>query len=648
MPRPLLALAVAALAAPPVFAQGNYDPPKAVPPDAATLKQIEAKRAELAKAITALPEKTPDDVKADVEVYAKAAEWTVRHGEWLTPQMPKQTLAVLDSGLARAKAAADGKTPWRDARNKPVIRGYRSYVDMSVQPYSLLTPEGFVRGEKKKWRLDIVLHGRGATMTEVNFIAGKEAAKPSADKSGFVMEPYGRGNVAYRWASETDIMQAFGQLCNSERALGSLPSHPFGPIVLRGFSMGGAGTWHLGLHHPSDFAVIGPGAGFTTTRGYIKNLPAQLPDYQEKCLHIYDAVDYAENAFNVPVVAYSGANDPQKAAADNIEAAVRRLNEPVRFTHLVAPGLEHKMPTGWQAKADAEYVRFAGEGRKPYPDRVRFVTYTTRYDRCEWITVMRMEQHYKRALVDARTDKGGFEVRTENVRAFAISLPDLTARVEPITIDGQRLPAATGPDVTFCFEKQNGTWAAVDRPKPGKRNSLSGPIDDAFMDLFAVVGPSERGWSDVTGRYVAVDLTRFGREWDKFLRAKLPPEDENIGFANLVLFGDPASNPLIAKVADKLPITWTKDKLVVNGVEYDPKTHVPVLIYPNPLNSDRYVVINSGHTFHAADFKGTNALLYPRLGDWAVLKPTPTEKDPAAAEVVAAGLFDENWQFPKK
>jgi hypothetical protein len=98
----------------------------------------------------------------------------------------------------------------------------------------------------------------------------------------------------------------------------------------------------------------------------------------------------------------------------------------------------------------------------------------------------------------------------------------------------------------------------------------------------------------------------------------------------------------------KLPITWTKDKLVVNGAEYDAKTHVPVLIYPNPIDPRRYIVINSGHTFKEADLKGTNALLYPRLGDWAVIKPTPTAKDPAAYEVVAAGLFDENWQFPKK
>ena len=71
-------------------------------------------------------------------------------------------------------------------------------------------------------------------------------------------------------------------------------------------------------------------------------------------------MDYAENAFNVPVVAYSGEKDPQKAAADNIESALKGFKEPLRFTHLVAPGLEHQMPPEWQAKAEAEYRKYAG------------------------------------------------------------------------------------------------------------------------------------------------------------------------------------------------------------------------------------------------------------------------------------------------
>jgi hypothetical protein len=90
-----------------------------------------------------------------------------------------------------------------------------------------------------------------------------------------------------------------------------------------------------------------------------------------------------------------------------------------------------------------------------------------------------------------------------------------------------------------------------------------------------------------------------------------------------------------------LPLTWTQDTLTVNGVEYDAKSHLPVLIYPNPANPNRYLVINSGHTFGESDLKGTNALLFPRLGDWAVIKVLPAAK----FEVVAAGLFDANWKF---
>ena len=85
----------------------------------------------------------------------------------------------------------------------------------------------------------------------------------------------------------------------------------------------------------------------------------------------------------------------------------------------------------------------------------------------------------------------------------------------------------------------------------------------------------------------------------------------------------------------------------MNGQTYAADSHVPVMIYPSPLSTRHYIVLNSGHTFRAADLRGTNALLYPRLGDYAILKPTPNEKDGGAAEVVAAGLFDESWQFGK-
>jgi hypothetical protein len=71
------------------------------------------------------------------------------------------------------------------------------------------------------------------------------------------------------------------------------------------------------------------------------------------------------------------------------------------------------------------------------------------------------------------------------------------------------------------------------------------------------------------------------------------------------------------------------------------------MIYPNPLNPSRYVVVNSGHTFHEAEFRGNNALVYPRLGDFAVLRPD-TNKVTVDTPVEQAGFFGDHWELPQQ
>ncbi len=652
----LLLLPLVAVAQPP-----DFPAPKTFPPDEATLTKIKDKTAELKKAT----EKITDP---DVLVYLKAAEWIVKHGEWFTDKSAAQTVAVLDAGLERAKAK---KPTWLDVRGKAVIRGYRSKVDRSVQPYSVLFPDDF--DPKKKYRLDVVLHGRDATLTEVKFIAGKEAAKAGKKLDHFEVEVYGRGNNAYRWAGEQDVLEVIEAMFHPpleyvddkfEKTLPPPWQIDETKIVLRGFSMGGAGTWHLGLHHPFTFAVIGPGAGFTTTRGYIgKAKFGEQPEYIEKCLHIYDAVDYAENAFNLPVVAYSGEKDKQKLAADLVEAKLKAFKEPHSFTHVIAPGLEHSQPADWQAKLEAEYQKHLKTPRPEVAERFRLVTYTPKYmggdptTRGRWAIPFAQLKQYEKTVVDGTFKDGTAVITTENVRLLAVldfKLKDLKA----ITVDGQAI--AKGKDsFPHWLENAGGKWKGVEFNEPSltmKHYPLQGPIDDMFTREFGVVPPSGKPWHEESAKFADARRDEFVKNWNKHFRgelqvAKVGEKRSPRWNANLVLFGDPQSNPVIADMLPKLPVTWTKDKLVVNGKEYDPKTHLPVFIYPNPYGQSSggtYVVINSGHTFREADFKGTNALLYPRLGDWAVLKPKPTKDDPAGFEVIDAGLFDENWQFPKK
>ena len=69
------------------------------------------------------------------------------------------------------------------------------------------------------------------------------------------------------------------------------------------------------------------------------------------------------------------------------------------------------------------------------------------------------------------------------------------------------------------------------------------------------------------------------------------------------------------------------------------------LIFPNPLNPAKYAVINSGHTFHESDFRSTNAMLFPRLGDIAVQKIAAGPVSGFNEQPVWVGIFNAKWQL---
>jgi hypothetical protein len=643
----------------------------AQPPDAASLQAIAAKTDKLGQALLSLRRQgLRDPWLAEVEIYHKAATWIVRHDEFYQPQAYRWTLDALDRGLVRARHLAQGEFPWVQLRGFPVVRAYRSRVDGSVQPYAVTWPADYGKDPRKKWRLDVVLHGRDNTLTEVKFLNQHSGDGPPTPPQNFVrVDIYGRGNNAYRWAGETDILEALDAFFAVERLLGREQLLDPARVVLRGFSMGGAGTWHLGLHRPDRWCLLGPGAGFTTTHGYVRNLPDPLPPQQEACLRIYDAVAYAENARHVPVVAYAGAKDPQLQAARNIEARLKPLGIPMQL--LVAPDLEHRFPPEWQQKAEDLYAPHVAQGRPEYPPRVRFVTYTLKYPSCFWVEVIGLDRHYQRTLVDATKTETGFSVQTANVRALRLTLPEGAPAPLVVSIDGQAVDArpwlSQAGTLHVYLECRDQRWQAVLPQKllterlrhPQKAAGLQGPIDDAFTDSFLCVRGTGQPWHEAPHKYAEESVQRFRDEWNKYLRGDLPVKDdvdvteEDIATRHLILFGDPASNALIAQVLDGLPLTWTKAEVAFRGQggaptqSYPAAEHVPVLIYPSPLDPRRYVVLNSGHTFHAAEFKGTNALLYPRLGDYALLKLAATGNDPLAVVVGTAGLFDDYWQLGK-
>ncbi|MBI4625651.1 MAG: hypothetical protein HY736_20825, partial [Verrucomicrobia bacterium] len=93
----------------------------------------------------------------------------------------------------------------------------------------------------------------------------------------------------------------------------------------------------------------------------------------------------------------------------------------------------------------------------------------------------------------------------------------------------------------------------------------------------------------------------------------------------------------------QLPLTWNEKELVFRGRTYNAAHHAPVLIFPNPLNPQRYVVLNSGIDFRDHAY-GTNTLQIAKLPDYAIvdLREAPGPRWPG--KIVDAGFFDEEWK----
>jgi len=539
------------------------------------------------------------------------------------------------------------------------VRGYVSKIDGSVQPYGLVVPASYQPAASTRHRLDVWCHGRGVTLTELNFVEGRlrspgEFTPPNA----FVLHLYGRYCNANKFAGEIDCLEA---LAHVEK------HYPIDENrrVIRGFSMGGAACWQFAVHYPSLWAAAAPGAGFSETADFLKVFQKETVQptwYEKKLWHLYDCTDYANNLFNLPTVAYSGEKDNQKQAADMMAAAMKK--EGLSLVHLIGPGMGHQYHPKTKQELNQRIDHIVAQGRKAVPEHVRFATWTLRYNRSFWVIVDELAQHWERADVEARTRPDGFAVETKNVTGFTLTFgPGENPVADParamVAIDKQEpIPTKGLPDrsCTAHFRLKDGKWEKVERADDGtlhKRHGLQGPIDDAFMDSFLIVRPTGQARHAKIGAWTQAEMTRAIDHWRKQFRGEARVKndsdvtDADVGAHNLILWGDPASNQVLAKIADRLPIRWDADTIHVGKDRFDASHHATVLIYPNPLNPKRYVVLNSGFTFRDYDYLN-NARQVPKLPDYAVIDVQTPPSPRAPGAVVTAGFFDERWQLPQK
>lgn len=159
-------------------------------------------------------------------------------------------------------------------------------------------PKDYKAQKDKRWPLMLFLHGAGERGTDVQLVARHGPMKLVREGHDFpfiIIAP--QCPEKQRWQPEP-LLQL---IANAQKKFRVDPDR----IYVVGLSMGGFGTWKMGINYPEKFAAIIPICGGGDT-GEI----------------VMSSIDHSEALKRLPIWAFHGAKDPVvpvKASEDTVE-----------------------------------------------------------------------------------------------------------------------------------------------------------------------------------------------------------------------------------------------------------------------------------------------------------------------------------------
>ena len=138
---------------------------------------------------------------------------------------------------------------------------------------------------------------------------------------------------------------------------------------------------------------------------------------------------------------------------------------------LISENTGHSTSPKVRQRLDAFLKEWTDRGLQS-PDHVRFLTYTTRYNKSFWVTIDGLGQHYERAEVDAQRLSGGtsYQIKTTNVSRLVLRETDKATEIQ---IDGQSRPLRADG----ATAGQAASWRSRSPPPAGESApQASGPV----------------------------------------------------------------------------------------------------------------------------------------------------------------------------
>ncbi|MEM7306469.1 MAG: prolyl oligopeptidase family serine peptidase [Planctomycetota bacterium] len=539
------------------------------------------------------------------------------------------------------------------------VRTFESDIDGSVQYFGVTpahTKDGGVDGAGDGLALLLSLHGAGVG-------ARGQAGSYSHKSWSHIVAPTNRRPFGFDW-EDWGRMDALEVLAEAERLFGTDPRRTY----LSGHSMGGHGTWNLGVHFPGRFAAIGPSAGWASFWSYSRGAELDEEDpvgaLLRRASSPSDTLGLSDNYAQQAVYVLHGIDDGSVGVTE-AEGMIARLEEFHRdFQVHLEPGAGHwwdhdKRAPGVDCLDWAPMFDLFARRRLPEPEaleRLRFTTVNPAISAdCHWARIAAQERSLAPSIIDLRQIVAArtFVGTTENVARLELDLAHLTPG-QPIRVelDGDDLGDLDWPaaGARLWLAREDGAWRRTEAPpRAWKGPHRAGPFKEAFRNRILFVcgtqgSDEEDAWCLARARYDAETFWYRGAASVEVIR-DVELDAALHAHRNVVLYGNADLNGAWSTVLAGAPVQVRNGRIEVGERVLEGDDLACLFTYPRDGSDETLVAVVAG-TGHRGR-RMTERMPYFVSGaafpDWMVFGPEMLTG--GAAGVRGAGFFGERWEL---
>ena len=526
-------------------------------------------------------------------------------------------------------------------------RTFISTIDGSVQYFGLV-PARTEASDGAKPGLILTLHGAS--------VEGIGQARVYSPKTwAHIVAPTNRRPFGFDW-EDWGRLDALEVLNLAREQLNTEPRRTY----LTGHSMGGHGTWHLGVTYPDRWAAIAPSAGWVSMASYAGARPVEGGSTVAELLRRPTAP--SDTLALVPNLGPLGVFILHGSADDNVPVGQARTMRKelgafhTDFVYEERPGAGH-----WWGNECCDWpplIEFLRRHELPRRRDVRRVDFTTASpgvsDRCHWVGIEAQTAAFRSSSVHLAFDPEArrFSGTSENVARLSLDLDHVPiGKPVEVVLDGQSLapaPRDGHAPATAWFRREGKIWSATGPPSLVEKGPhRSGPFKDAFrrrvLFIHGTTGTAEENaWSLNRARF---DAERFWYQGngsidivpDSAFDASADPD------RNIVVYGHAEGNSAWSSLLAKSPVQVRRGLVSVGDRRREGDDLACLFIRPRPNSDYASIGVVAGTGMIGLRLTGKFAYLsagvaYP---DFTLVEPKVLES--GAAGVVAAGFFGNDW-----